>query len=36
MHNKNVFQIRLGETFTFLACDVETCPFHFKLSNLPF
>jgi hypothetical protein len=25
-------------TFTFLACDVhiETCFFHFKLSNLPF
>jgi hypothetical protein len=38
MHNKNVFQNTLGETFTFLAHDVhtETCPSHFKLSNLPY
>jgi hypothetical protein len=38
MHNKNVFQSTLGETFTFLTYDVhiETCPSHFKLSNLPF
>ncbi len=37
MHDKNVFWNILGETFTFLACDVlvETCPFHCKLSNLP-
>jgi hypothetical protein len=37
MHNKNVFQNTLGETFTFLAHDVhtKTCPSHFKLSNLP-
>ncbi len=37
MHSKNVFQNTLCETFAFLACDVhtETCPFHFKLSNLP-
>ncbi len=37
MHNKNVFRNTLCETFTFLACDVhiETCPSHFKLSNLP-
>jgi hypothetical protein len=37
MHNKNVFQNKLSETFTFLACDVHTttCPFHFKSSNLP-
>ncbi len=36
MHNKNIFQNTLGETFTFLACDVhtETCPS--QLSNLPF
>ncbi len=28
MHNKNVFRNTLGETFTFLTCDVhtETCP----------
>ncbi len=38
MDNKNVFWNTLGETFTFVAHDVriETCPFHFKLSNLPF
>jgi len=38
MHIKNVFQNTLGETFTFLTHDVhiETCPSHFKLSNLPF
>jgi hypothetical protein len=37
MHNKNVFQNTLGETFTFLARDVhiETCPSHIKLSSLP-
>jgi hypothetical protein len=37
MHNKNVFQNTLSETFMFLTCDVhiETCPSHFKLSNLP-
>jgi hypothetical protein len=37
MHNKNVFQNTLSETFTFLACDVhtKTCLSHFKLSNLP-
>jgi hypothetical protein len=37
MHNKTVFRNTLCETFTFLACDVhiETCPSHFKLSNLP-
>jgi hypothetical protein len=37
MDNKNVFWSTLGETFTFLACDVyiETrC--HFILSNIPF
>ncbi len=38
MHNKNVFQNTFGETLRFLACDVhtETCPSHFKLSNLPY
>jgi hypothetical protein len=38
MHDKNIFQNTLDETFTFLACDVhtETCLSHFKLSNLPF
>jgi hypothetical protein len=38
MHNKNVFQNTLCETFTFLPHDghTETCPSHFKLSNLPF
>ncbi len=38
MHNKNVFWNTLGETFTFVAHDVhiETCPSHFKLSNVPF
>jgi hypothetical protein len=38
MHNKNVFQITLGEIFAFLARDAhgETCLFHFNLSNLPF
>jgi len=38
MHNKNVFWNTLNETLTFLVHDVhiETCPFHFKLSNLPF
>jgi hypothetical protein len=37
MHNKNVFQNTLCETFTFLVHDVhiETCPSHFKFSNLP-
>jgi hypothetical protein len=35
---KNIFQNTIGETFTFLACDVhiETCSSHLKLSNLPF
>jgi hypothetical protein len=38
VHNKNVFWNTLGETLTFLTHDLhtETCPFHFKLSNLPF
>jgi hypothetical protein len=38
MHNKNVFQNTLGETFTFLTHDVhtKTWPSHFKLSNLPY
>ncbi len=38
MHNKNVFWNIFSQTFTFLTCDVhiETCPSHFKLSNLRF
>ncbi len=39
MHNKNVFQNTLCETFTYIACDVhtKTCQVsHFKLPNLPF
>jgi hypothetical protein len=35
---KYIFQNTIGETFTFLTCDVhiETCLSHLKLSNLPF
>jgi hypothetical protein len=38
VHNKIVYDKTPNKTFKFLVKDIhfETCPFHFKLSMLPF